>query len=159
MRIGEIAIVGPDSDEKRQFIESMAHSVEIINNTLTFGQFFVNKQFVIHLYGIALPSEVESMSWDLIAPKLMGYITIFKWGDSNSFRQTQKLVDEINSKYDSTIIVAGHSDSSAPVPAKIFQNGFPIEKKGVFTFCNVNDPASVKKVLLTLVDSIILRSK
>ena len=155
MRIGEIAIVGPQKDIKKTFIRSIANSIEVENGQLTFGRYNVNEQLILHLYGITVSPEGGFVSWDIISPKLLGFIALFKWGDAESFRKTQTLVDELFSKFDTEIIVAGHTEEPFPqIPAE-FEYGIPIDKRGALTFCNVNDPTSVKKVLLTLVNHII----
>jgi len=155
MRIGEIAIVGPQKDIKQTFIRSIADSIEVENGELTFGRYSVNEQLILHLYGIAVSRESGFISWEIISPKLLGFIALFRWGDAESFRKTQALVDELLSKFDTEIIVAGHTEAQFPqIPAE-FEYGIPIDKRGALTFCNVNDPASAKKVLLTLVNHII----
>jgi len=155
MRIGEIAIVGPQRDIKQAFIRSIADSIEVENGELTFGRYNVNEQLILHLYGITISPESSFISWDIISPKLLGFIALFKWGDANSFRKTQVLVDELFSKFDTEIIVAGHTEEAFPKIPAAFEFGIPTDKRGALTFCNVHDPRSVKKVLLTLVNHII----
>lgn len=155
MRIGEIAIVGPHPDEKRAFIESISNSTKKIDDKLTFGEFKVNNQLVLHLYGISVEKEDAPLSWDLIAPKLLGYIAIFRWGDAESFRRTQAILNQITRIYDPFIVVVGHYENEAPLLPASLQLGIQVDKRDVLTFCNVNDENSVRKVLLTLVEKII----
>ena len=155
MRIGEIAIVGPHQEEKQLFINTIADSIEIENDKLTFGRFAINKQLILHLYGIAVDENSDAISWDLISEKLLGYVALFRWGEADSFRKVQKLVDHLTEKYDTTVIVAGHTEGNIPVMPDPFQFGLPIDKRGSFIFCNVKDSVSVRKVLLALVNQII----
>ena len=155
MRIGEIAIVGPHADEKRAFIHSISKSRKNINEKLTFGEYRINNQLVLHLYGISLENEDDPVSWDLIAPKLMGYIAIFRWGNVESFRKIQAITNYLTQKYNPFIVVVGHSEERPPQLPAAFQYGISVDKNSVLTFCNVNNENSVRKVLLTLVEKII----
>ncbi|MCA9744177.1 hypothetical protein KC734_21750 [candidate division KSB1 bacterium] len=155
MRIGEIAILGPHADEKKAFINSISKSTKNISENLTFGEVRINNQLVLHLYGISIENEETPLSWDLIAPKLLGYIAIFRWGDVQSFRRIQAILNQITSTYDPFIVVVGHYEKKAPVLPDSLQFGIQVDKKDVLTFCNVNDENSVRKVLLTLVEKII----
>lgn len=155
MRIGEIAIVGPHADEKRAFIHSISKSIKNINEKLTFGEYRINNQLVLHLYGISFENEDDPVSWDLIAPKLMGYIALFRWGNVESFRKIQAITNYLTQKYDPFIVVVGHSEEQPPQLPAAFQYGISVGKNSVLTFCNVNNENSVRKVLLTLVEKII----
>jgi hypothetical protein len=155
MRIGEIAIIGPHAEEKRAFISSISNSVKNISEKLTFGEYQINKQLILHLYGISIGEENVSISWDLLAPKLLGYIAIFRWGNVESFRKIQAMTNQLMNHYNPYVVVVGHHDDQFPKLPPAMQRGIPVEKSGVLTFCNVNDGESVKKVLLTLVDKII----
>ncbi len=155
MRIGEIAIVGPHHEEKHEFIKSIADNVEVDTRNLTFGQFTVNDQLVLHLYGISLAENNQTVSWDLISQKLLGYVAIFRWGDADSFRKVQRLVDDLTTRYHAKVVVAGHTEGRVPPLPRAFEYGLPIDKSGAFIFCNVKNPASVRRVLIALIDLII----
>ncbi|MFQ5632700.1 MAG: hypothetical protein ACE5I1_28360 [bacterium] len=155
MRIGEIAVVGPHADIKRAFIQSISKSAKNINEKLTFGEYRINNQLVLHLYGISIENENDPVSWDLIAPKLMGYIAIFRWGNVDSFRKIQAIVNHLAQNYNPFIVVVGHSEEQTPQLPTAFQYGISVDKNSVFTFCNANNENSVRKVLLTLVEKII----
>ncbi len=155
MRIGEIAIVGPDIEARRAFVHSVADSIEVENEKLTFGQCRIDEQLLLHLYGISLNEDMGSVSWDLITPKLLGFVLLFRWGDAESFRKIQKLVDSLVLRYGATVVVAGHTEGSMPPLPQAFDFGLPIDKHGAFIFCNAFDPMSVRKVLIALVDLII----
>lgn len=155
MRIGEIAVVGPHTAEKRAFIQTISNSVEIISEKLTFGRLSINQQLVLHLYGISVQGDDAAVSWDLIAPKLLGYIALFRWGDVRSFRDVQKIVNELSTRYDTTIVVAGHLEQQHPKIPAAFASGIPIDRSGIFTFCNVFEKESVQRTMLTLINNII----
>ncbi len=156
MRIGEIAVVAPHPDDKKQFIQSCADSVNAVNEQITFGEYVISDELVLHLYGIVFPEAGESdLSWDLISSKILGYIVLFRWGDADSFRKIQRVTDYFTTQFETTVVVAAHTEKKRPVLPKEFAEGIPIDRNGSFTFCDVSDPASTKKVLLTLVNQII----
>lgn len=157
MRIGEIAIVSPHEEENRRFIRALADTVEVESEQLAFGKLDINKQLTLHLYGITLRDLNSAVSWDLLSQKLLGFIAIFRWGETDSFRRVQKIVDYLTSKYDTSIVVVGQSKKKTPLLPAGFAAGVPIERSGLFTFCNVDNPAEAKRVLLTLIDNIIDR--
>ncbi len=155
MRIGEIAIVGANAEEERAFVRSIADTVDVQNERLTFGQYHINDQLLLHLYGISLHEDEDAISWDLISAKLLGFVVLFRWGDVESFRRCQKLVDTLINRYDAVVVVAGHTEGRIPPLPAAFDLGIPIDKHGSFIFCNVHDPDSVRKVLIALVDLIL----
>lgn len=155
MRIGEIAIVGPHAAEQTQFINAISKSVKKINEQLVYGEIEINNQLVVHLYGIAVQTAEEVLAWDLLTPKLLGFVAMFKWGEPDSFRRLQAIVDKLIEKYDPFIIVAAHSTTPPPKLPASLQKGVPVDKKGTFIFCDVNDEQSVRAVLLALVDKIL----
>lgn len=155
MRIGELAVIGPHTEEKTAFIKSVTSSIEQVDEKITFGQYRINNQLMIHLYGIALTAEDDRIVWDLISSKLLGYIAIFKWGDADSFRKVQALVQYLNAKFNAFIVVAAHTRRTAPPLPAAFEFGVPIDKTGAFTFCDVYDEKSVRKVLVALIEKII----
>ena len=156
MRIAEVAVVGPHPEDERNFIKSISNSTyEIVNEHITFGRFEVNNQLAVHLYGITFEGTQDSNSLDLISKKILGFIVLFRWGSADSFRKAQKLVDYFIDAYDANIIATGHSEEKLPSIPEVFDFGMKIDKQGSFTLCNVKDPVSSKKVLVSLVDDII----
>jgi len=156
MRIGEIAILGPSNEEKRLFIQSACQKLELANDNMTFGRFPVNDQLVLHLYGVALTSGAPPVAWDLLARKMLGYIVLFPWQDPDSFERLKPVLDQLTMRYDATIIVAAHvANGKLSVPPALHDEGIALSTEGKFMFCDVRQPASVKKILLTLIESLL----
>ncbi|MCA9733650.1 MAG: hypothetical protein H6696_14060 [Deferribacteres bacterium] len=153
MRIGEIAVVSSDQGDRGHFLESLCDQIETVNEDISFGRYMINDQLLIHFYGI-YPQE-DRLSLDLISQKILGYIILFRWGDVNSFRQAQKFADLFTSRYGASVVIAGHVDKNKPGMPKEFESGIPIDKRGVFIFCNISESRSVRKVVLALVDQIL----
>jgi len=156
MRIGEIAILGSSNEEKRLFIQSVCQKLEITNDNITFGRFPINDQLMLHLYGVALPSDSQTMAWDLLAKKCLGYIVLFSWQDGASFERMQPVLDQLAAHYEATLIVAAHvANGKLPIPPELYENGIALTTAGKFMFCDVRQPASARKILLALIESVL----
>jgi signal recognition particle receptor subunit beta len=156
MRIGEIAIVGPNNEEKRLFIQSVCDKVELATDNITFGRLLINDQLMLHLYGVAVQPSSQPVAWDLLARKMLGYIVLFPWNDSESFERVKPILDHLTSRYDAAMVVAAHvANGHQPVPREFYEGGIPLTAEGKFLFCDVRNPESVRKILLTLIDSLI----
>jgi hypothetical protein len=156
MRIGEIAILGPNPEEKRLFIQSVCQKLELENESVAFGRFPINDQLVLHLYGVALHAESQPVAWDLFARKMLGYIVLFPWQDAESFERLKPVLDLLNTRYEATIVVAAHMpNGNLPIPPALYEEGIALTTEGKFMFCDVRQPASARKILLTLIDSLI----
>jgi signal recognition particle receptor subunit beta len=156
MRIGEIAIVGPDNEEKRLFIQSVCQKLELAAENITFGRLPINDQLVLHLYGIAIQPHSQPIAWDLIAKKMLGYVVLFPWSDADSFDRIKPILDHLLSRYDVPVVVAASvSNGRQPVPQQFYEGGVSLTAEGKFMFCDVRNPTSVRKILLALVDSLI----
>jgi len=156
MRIGEIAILGPGHEEKQLFIQAVCERLELTNENITFGRFPINDQLVLHLYGVALQSEMPAVAWDLLAKKCLGYIVLFPWQDAGSFERLKPVLDMLTTKYEATMIVAAHvPEGNRPVPPALFKDSIAVTTEGKFMFCDVRRPASARKVLLALIESLL----
>jgi len=159
MRIGEIAVVAPNASDKRLFIRGASDSVNHVNERLAFGTCNINTQLTLHLYGITITPAKADIAWDFIAHRLLGYIVLFQWGDSESFRSIQPTVDELTSTQDTALITAGYARQPINSLSPVFEKGVPIDRNGALTFCNLEDRASIKTTLLALIEKVINQIK
>lgn len=156
MRIGEIAIIGPDNDIKKRFIEAVCQQIEVSNEQLTFGRMPIDEQLVLHLYGISLQKNQTKVLWDLLVRKMLGYVILFSWESPQSFDLIKPTVDELTSRYEASLVVAANVDNgSLPVPQTLINEGIAITTDARLTFCDVSKPESIRRVLLTLVNLLI----
>jgi hypothetical protein len=156
MRIGEIAILGPNNEEKRLFIQSICQKLELANENISFGRLPINEQLVLHLYGVALQSEAQPLSWDLLARKCLGYIVLFPWQDVESLARLKPVLDQLAARYEATMVVAAHvANGKPPAPTALYQDGIALTAEGKFMFCDVRQPASARKILLALIDALL----
>jgi hypothetical protein len=157
MRIGEIAILGSSNEEKRLFIQSVCQKLELANDDIAFGRLPINEQLMLHLYGVALqPTDTQSVAWDLLARKMLGYIVLFRWQDAGSFERIKPVIDQLATSYEATMVVAAYVvNGRPPVPPMLYEDGIAVTAEGKFMFCDLRQPASARKILLALIETII----
>ena len=156
MRIGEIAIIGPDNDIRKRFIEAVCEKVDVSNDQLTFGRMPIDDQITLHLYGISVEKSNSKVSWDLLARKMLGYVVLFSWENPQSFDLVKSTLDELTSHYDSILVVAANvQNGSFSAHRTLIHEGIAITTDAKLIFCDVAKPESVRQVLLTLVNLLI----
>lgn len=156
MRIGEIAILGPDHEVRKRFIEAACQQVDLSKEQLTFGRMPIDEQLALYLYGIPLQQNDSKISWDLLARKMLGYVVLFSWDHPQSLEPVKAALDELTSRYQVSLVVAANiNDGPATVPPALVDKGIAITADAKLTFCNVLQPASVRRVLLDLVNLLI----
>jgi len=156
MRIGEVALVGQGGHAKGEFIDAVCDEIVVENEHLIFGRLQINSQLVLHLYGLDHRDGDSNPSWDLVSKKLLGYVVLFDWSSAQSFEDIKTTIDMLISRYPLPIIVAANlANSLNALPAAVTDADFNISRKTHFKFCNTAKPASVRRVLVTLIDSVI----
>ena len=156
MRIGEIAILGPDVDNKQRFIQAVSDSIDIQDNTLTFGRLQINSQLVVHLYGLTIREHKLNSSWDLVSKKLLGYIVLFNWNNPESFSDAKSIIEFLTTRYSMPLVIAANLNNSTNlIPRELINFGINIADQEHFTFCKVSEPESIRRVLLLLLNVII----
>lgn len=155
MRIGEIAVISPPGEIKEIFIRSVCQKLQKANNKICFGRLKINDQLILHLYGISVDKEDSSIAWDLISPKILGYIVIFNWEDQSSLEEIKNILDFFSTNFSAPIIVVANvaDESNIPVPNKFLEsNGILIAQNTRFIFCQISNPIYSKKVVATVID-------
>lgn len=156
MRIGEIAVIGPDNDIRKSFIEAVCQKVEMSSEQLTFGRMPIDDQITLHLYGISVEKNNSKVSWDLLAKKMLGYVVLFSWDTPQSFDLVKSTLDELTLRYESSLVVAANVHNGGfNVHKTLIEEGISITTDAKLVFCDVSKPESVKQVLLTLVNLLI----
>lgn len=156
MRIGEIIVLGPNANEKQRFLASIADDIALTSPDFSFGRLTINNQLLLHLYGITLQPEAKNLGWDLVGKKMLGCIILFSWQDLASFERIKPVVDQISTRYNTAVVVAAHMNHEHWPDAEMFRNGgIALTPEGKFTFCDVDDPDSAKRVLLALINLLI----
>ena len=158
MRIGEIAIVGPDRLIIDTFIRTVSDEIEIQNDTLTFARFRVNEQLLLHLYGLEYADENLKPAWDLMSKKLMGYVFVFNWTAADSISDLRPAIDALTARYKIPFVAAAATGSEdSGIPEKLIDLNMHLSGQARFTFYNPGDQSSVRNVLLILVNALLDR--
>lgn len=154
MRIAEIAVVAPHTETRKNFIAAICRELEVNSEQLMVGRLSVNDQLLLHLYGLAAPSEtVSSSAWDLLARKLLGYIVLFHWQDEGSFQQIKPCLEQITARAATALIIAANvTQADLPALEALRDKNLLLNAHGKLAFYQENDAESIKKVLLTLID-------
>lgn len=159
MRIGEIAVLGTRTEERKKFIAAICMQLEMATPHFSFGRFAVNEQLMLHLYGLAVHAENRAPSLDLISRRMLGYIVLFPWQDEAAFAQVKPCIDYLTNRHDAALIVAAHAaPSQFPSAPALQQEGISLDSGGKLAFFEEDNPASAKKVLLNLIDLLIERA-
>ncbi|MFQ5650769.1 MAG: hypothetical protein ACE5IY_12570 [bacterium] len=156
MRIGEIAIVSPAYQVRRQFIQAASDELVIQTEKLMFGRVKINDQLILHLYGLDYQDGDNNPSWDLVSKKLLGYVILYSWNKPATLDSIKDTVDLLLARYRIPVVVAAAMDGSPEsAPSVLLNIDFNIAQNSEFTFCNTADRESVRKVLVVLIDSVI----
>lgn len=160
MRIAEIAVLAPHAEQRKKFIAAICRHLEVESEQLTVGRLAINDQLVLHLYGLALAPEGKAPAWDLLARKLLGYVTLFSWQESESFERIKFSIDQVTSRADAALVVAAQIAGAEPPALQALRDeGLLLNQQGKFTFYQEDDVESMKKVLLTLIDLLLERAE
>jgi len=159
MRIGELIVFASQSDSQNQFVKSICNQIEIITNDMCLGRLPITNQLMLQFYGITLKHGVN-YSVDLLSPKVLGYIFIFNWDDKDSIYPMREMIDKLESTFQSPIIiVAAVKDEAELSIAKRFyeSEGFSLDSLSRFTFCDIKNSESARKVTTSLINIILNR--
>jgi len=158
LRIGEVAIISYKPHEKENFIRSICQKIDIKDETLSFGRFEVNDQLALFLYGISFDFTRNSISWELVSRKTLGFIIIFDWEDKKAFDATKPVVDYFANNFNAPILIVAaikHKDNP-PIPVSFFQpDGIPLSSNSRFMFSQIDDPESARSVLILFINMLI----
>lgn len=156
MRIGEIAILGPDIKSNQLFVKAVCDEIVLQTESLIFGRLIINNQLAVHLYGLDLSEKDFSFAWDLVSKKLLGYVVLFNWNSPDSLSSVKSIVDFLNSRYNVPLVVAANiKQGSSPIPEELLNIEFDMSEQNQFTFCRLSEPKSARNVLIILINSII----
>lgn len=160
MRIAEIAVIAPQAEERKRFIAAVCDQIEVESERLTVGRLTINDQIVLHLYGLAPTPEGKAPAWDLLARKLLGYVALFSWQESDSFEHIKAGIDQVTARADAVLVVAAKIADAEPTALEALgDEGLFVNQQGKFTFYQEDDVESMKKVLLVLIDLLIERAE
>ncbi|HNW59755.1 MAG TPA: hypothetical protein PKI62_08785 [bacterium] len=149
-RAAEIIVLGPGGAGSRAFLQAICPDLQPGYGDLLLGALSVSRQLVLYCYSVGYRQE---FAWDLVGGKMLGYIACFDWFNQESFRQCRDRVDEISSGFSAPFVVAADlGEQPLPVPACVVKPDIPLMPSARFLFFQSHKPASVRRVLITLLD-------
>jgi hypothetical protein len=155
-RIGELIVAGPSLTLQKRFITHICNEVVITNNNTVFGRSKITDELQLFFYGIGEKEQYLEFAWDLVTPKMLGFVLVFNWFDGNEFSSAQQLLDDLSSQIDCHGIVIGDiSEMSLPIDPQIYEQGFTFSPKLWFTLWDSTLKSEAKNVLNILIDSLI----
>ncbi len=155
-RIGEVVVAGPSVTLQKRLITHLCHEVVLTSNNTVFGRSKITDELQLFYYGIGEKENYADFAWDIIAPKMLGYVLVFNWYDGNAFQEIQHLADKLWHKVDCHGIVVGDvADSFLTLDSRIYEHGFSLSSKVHFTMWDSSVKSSAKHVMKILVESII----
>ncbi len=160
MKIGEIAVVSYNSQQRDAFIKSICQKIDLKNDLVSFGRFDVNDQLALHLYGVSIDRQDTELSWDLISRKMLGYVVIFNWDDLISLESIKPILDNFAEMVRAPFVVVAHVEDldNPPIPRIFFQDkGISLSPNFLFTFGQVDRPESARKIMSLLIDMLLDR--
>ena len=156
MRIGEIAIISPIDTTKCDFIKAASDEIVMQSQDFVFGRIYINSQLMVHLYGLNYNINGPNIPFDLLSKKILGYIVLYNWENNSSYSQIKTILDSLANNYQVPVVIAANlSQNSVPIPQQLINVDFNLSDYCDFAFYRTSDPASVKKVIVILIDSIL----
>ena len=155
-RIGELVVAGPSVALQETFIRAICPDVVRTSNDTIFGRTRITDELFLFYYGIGnCDPRRSTFAWELVAPKMLGVILVFDWYVQDSFQAAQELIDRYSRQFEAKIIAAGDTETlKMPIPLRAFDAGFSIFPNVHCALWNSSQPASAKRVMRTLMDSI-----
>lgn len=155
-KVGEIVIVGPPGSAKDSFLRSFCAEVTIADQDILIGRFPINNDLVVYCYGISHYPDAPLFAWDLIAKKMLGYIVIFDWHKPNSFQDAKQIIAFTTTHYNTPFIIAADlQNNESDIPESATKPFILVSSNCRFMFFRSNKPATVKKVVVSLLDMLI----
>ena len=154
-RIGELVVVGSSFSLEKRFITHLCQDVVITNKNMAFGRSILTDDLQLFFYGLGETEQNKQFAWELVAPKMLGYILICNWFDGQEFAQIQKMADELEQSLDAHGIIVGDMGSAPSLPPSVIEEGFSLSKTQTFALWNSSSKWDARNIVRILIDSII----
>lgn len=155
-RIGELVVAGPSLPLQKRFITHLCNEVVITGNSTVFGRSKITNELQLFFYGIGEKDQYMDFAWDLVAPKMLGYVLVYNWFQGSNFSSVQQLIDMLSGRLDCHGIVVGDiAGMPIDINRSVYEPGFSLSSKLYFSLWDSTDKSNAKKVLRILFDSLI----
>ncbi|MBN1464878.1 hypothetical protein JXA02_03900 [candidate division KSB1 bacterium] len=155
-RIGEIIVAGPSLPLQKRFITHLCNEVVITSNSTVFGRSKITDELQLFFYGIGEKDLYMDFAWDLVAPKMLGYVLVYNWFEGKDFTSVQQLLNILSNLVDSHGIVVGDiAGIPMTIDRSVYESGFSLSSKLYLSLWDSTDKTNAKNVLKILIDSLI----
>jgi hypothetical protein len=149
-KAAEIVVVGPKGTQLPAVLHALCHDARETDSGLMIAFLPVTSELTLYLYGV---SDIERFAWDLVGRKMLGYVVIFDWFNPDTFHECCRFIDLASANFSAPFIVAAdHGMQPLPVPENALRPDIALSPLSRFVFFQSHKPASVRKVLVTLMD-------
>ncbi|MCS6940882.1 MAG: ATP/GTP-binding protein [Roseiflexaceae bacterium] len=171
MQILKIVITGPYAAGKSQFIRTISDIEPVSTDyavtldeeralkrettvALDFGTIAINDRLSLYLFGTP-GQERFSFMWEHLAIGAIGYVVMVDSCRPAHFPETQRLIARFAEITDAPFVVAANKqDDQAALPPSYIRRRLGVPAETPVLPCVATDRASVKQVLLTLLQLI-----
>ena len=155
-RIGEIVVTGPSLPLQKRFITHLCNEVVITSNSTVFGRSKITDELQLFFYGIGEKERYMDFAWDLVAPKMLGYVLVYNWFEGKDFSSVQQLLNSLSRHIDGHGVVVGDiAGMPINIDRHVYESGFSLSSKLYFSLWDSTNKADAKDVLKILIDSLI----
>ncbi|HOT95951.1 MAG TPA: hypothetical protein PLG50_13050 [bacterium] len=149
-RTAEIIVLGPGGAGNREFLQAFCPDLRQGCGDLLLGSLTVHRELVLYCYSIGFGQE---FAWDLVGGKILGYIAHFDWFDGASYNACRDLVNDTSSDFTAPFVVAADLGlQPPPVVESAIKLDIALSPSARFLFFQKHKPASVRRVVITLLD-------
>jgi uncharacterized protein len=152
--VSEIAVVRTErkvSDSTRRIKQSTTVAMD-------FGRITIDKELVLYLFGTPGQKRFDFM-WEILSEGMLGFVVLVDSARPETFHEARRILDTFAS-YSNTpfVIAANKQDDEDAWPPEDLKIALGLNADVHVLPCVANNKASVKQVLLTLLNVILERT-
>jgi hypothetical protein len=153
MRNAELLLVSSNKHSIQDILKTICKELFEDNDEMIFGFLPIDDQLQLNLYGIEWKENAETYFWEGICRKVLGIIVIFDWQDDFSVSSMKQILHFFETRFEIPIMTASTLNGSIEdLPVQLYRGGLPVTKDSRFTFYNLKTPASVRELIVGLIN-------
>ncbi len=154
-RAAEIIVLGPGGAGSRTFLQAFCPDLRLGREDLLLGSLTIHRELVLYCYGIGYR---QSFAWDLVGTRMLGCIAHFDWFDEASYTACRDLVDDTTAAFAAPLVIAADLGQQAlPVVEGALKPYTLLSPSARFLFFQSHKPATIRRVVLALLDLLLER--
>jgi hypothetical protein len=153
MRNAEVLVVSSNKTSLQNIFKTICEELYEDNEEMIFGFLAIDDQLQLNLYGIEWKENAETYFWEGICRKILGVIVIFDWQDEVSITKMKQILHHFEAKFEIPIMTASMLNGNVEeLPVQLYRGGLPVTKESRFTFFDVKTPASIRELIVGLIN-------